>query len=210
MAALQAAAQQHLPGIAAVALEPPRFFASEAAGLMLLTSVIRRLGWWRTLDNPHVFSFVVAGAASRFTSTHWNSSDRFDPALELLAGSIDDFDRRGMIHFCDCADAAPVATALSLPSHALRRWDDLFDAAAQTLARTLAERVRGFRKASFDGIRKSFIFRPGRIRIEERRVLVTLDAYPLNVALHLSGMDDPIDSVEWLKARRVEFLLEGL
>jgi predicted enzyme related to lactoylglutathione lyase len=39
---------------------------------------------------------------------------------------------------------------------------------------------------------------------------VVLDANPWAVALHVSGVDEALECVEWLGGRRVEFVLEGL
>jgi hypothetical protein len=41
-------------------------------------------------------------------------------------------------------------------------------------------------------------------------LLVILELTPWTVALRLSGMDAPLERVEWLGDRRVEFALQGL
>ena len=89
-------------------------------------------------------------------------------------------------------------------------WDDFFHNAAQLVARSFTERVRGFREAEFNTVRKNVILRPGRILIEEDRVLAVLESHAWNTALHLSSMDNPADSLEWFQGRRLEFVLEGL
>jgi hypothetical protein len=46
--------------------------------------------------------------------------------------------------------------------------------------------------------------------IDDERIHVTLQPNPFHVALHLSGVDEPVDSVTWLDNRRLQFQLEGL
>ena len=89
-------------------------------------------------------------------------------------------------------------------------WPEALDRAATELSRMFADRVRGFRQASRDAVVKQFLRVRGRVLLEETRVLVVLESTPWAVALHLSGMDEPLERVEWLGQRRVEFVLEGL
>jgi hypothetical protein len=48
------------------------------------------------------------------------------------------------------------------------------------------------------------------VLVEDKRLLVVLDANPWAVALHISGADEALEGVEWLGRRPVEFVLEGL
>ncbi len=57
---------------------------------------------------------------------------------------------------------------------------------------------------------KNFLALPGRIRIEEKRLVVVFTSSPLHVVLHLSGLDDPVEPVGWLGARRIEFQTDSL
>jgi hypothetical protein len=41
-------------------------------------------------------------------------------------------------------------------------------------------------------------------------ISVVLAPSPYHVALHISGMDDPLPSVSWMGGRRLEFHLLGL
>ena len=56
---------------------------------------------------------------------------------------------------------------------------------------------------------KNFVALPGRIRIEETRLVVVFTSSPLHVVLHLSGLDDPVEAVGWLGGRRIAFQTEG-
>jgi hypothetical protein len=56
---------------------------------------------------------------------------------------------------------------------------------------------------------KNFVALPGRIRIEEKRLVVIFDSSPLHIVFHLSGLDDPVEAASWLGGRRIEFQAEG-
>jgi hypothetical protein len=56
---------------------------------------------------------------------------------------------------------------------------------------------------------KNFVALPGRIRIEETRLVVIFDSSPLHIVLHLSGLDDLVETVGWLGGRRIAFQTEG-
>jgi hypothetical protein len=198
------------PAHAAIAVAPnpaiqsaqqtQRWLSCEAGGLMLLVAVIRRLDWWRAVPEL-MFRYVISGAAAALAGKNYAN----DAAITLLAGAFDDLDRRGMSSYL--AAAPHPAAELGLAANS---WDELFERAAELLARNLASRVRGFRSASLDSVQKNVLRRHGRILIEKDRILVVLDNHAWNVALHLSGVDDPIESVEWFGGRRLEFVLEGV
>jgi hypothetical protein len=115
-----------------------------------------------------------------------------DPGLALFAGY---FDEPGLAHL------RAVLGALG---------ETFFDERAETLIRAFASQIRGFRRATRAAIVRNFIQTPGRVRLEERRIAVVLDANPFQVALHIAGLDAPLDSVFWLGGRRVEFEIGGL
>ena len=48
------------------------------------------------------------------------------------------------------------------------------------------------------------------VQAGEDVISVVLAASPYHVALHISGMDDPLPSVSWMGGRRLEFHLSGL
>jgi hypothetical protein len=199
--AMQGVAREHAPLTAKARTgRQQRWITSEACGLLLAAPVITRLNWW-TLMPERVFRYVLAGTAAALTGKRIEN----DPAIVLFAGVTNDFDYRGMSEYVSTKGPPIAELGISAAS-----WDDFFHNAAQLVARSFAERVRGFREAEFNTVRKNVILRPGRILIEEDRVLAVLENHPWNTALHLSGMDNPADSLDWFQGRRLEFVLEGL
>ena len=89
-------------------------------------------------------------------------------------------------------------------------WTRTFDCIGSHIVREFASRVRGFRKATIAFIVNTFFRQAGRVCIDDKRILVLLQPTPFHVALHLSSIAEPVDSVSWLDNRRVEFQLEGL
>ena len=85
-------------------------------------------------------------------------------------------------------------------------WQSIFDLLAAKLMREFAGQIRGFRQARRSTVR-SFLARPGRIRIEPDQVVVFPGPSPFNVALHISGVDQPIHELSWLGGRRLVFEL---
>jgi len=75
--------------------------------------------------------------------------------------------------------------------------------------REFTEQIRCFGKPSRSFIIKNFVALPGRILIEEKRLVVMFTSSPLHVVIHLSGLDYPIESVSWLGGRRIEFQADG-
>jgi hypothetical protein len=186
--------------------------ASECAGIMLLVPIVRRLGLWSLtrepefvrFGGPRALSFLLAAAAMTLVGP-WDPDDAIDPAAALFAGVTGEVDRAGMKEFFAVADVRALADGVTADS-----WPAALQALATELARQFALQIRGFRHASREAIAKQFLRVPGRVLVEERRLLVVLDTNPWAVALHIAGADSPIDAVEWCGGRRVEFQLEGL
>jgi hypothetical protein len=88
-------------------------------------------------------------------------------------------------------------------------WETLFNELAAFLLRDFGSRIRGFRQAKRQSIVRSFIAKPGRIRIERERITVVPDPSPFHVALRISGFDEPADA-PWMGGRRIEFVLADL
>lgn len=190
----------------------PAWIHSECAGVLLMLSVVRRLDLASFARKPEflrfggmrAFSFLLAGIGMSLLK-RWNPSDAIEPAVAVFAGMMLDPDLAGMRQFFSATDVsvlsafAPGAT-----------WPEALDRAATQFTRAFAACVRGFRKASRESAVKQFIRVPGRILVEEARIMVVLEPTPFAVALHLSGVDDTIAGIEWLGGRRVEFVLEGL
>jgi hypothetical protein len=89
-------------------------------------------------------------------------------------------------------------------------WLTCFDSLANHLIREFTKQIRCFGKPSRSFVVKNFVALPGRIRIEENRLVVLFTSNPLHVVLHLSGLDDPVEAVRWLGGRRLEFQTDGL
>jgi hypothetical protein len=178
------------------------------AGLLLLLPVIRRLGWPRLYRDPgfgpRVFQALVAGAAMRLVQP-WTPGDKIEPAAGLLAGMLGEAERLGLAQVL--ASTRPVALGLFPDAQG---WPEALDAVADALARGLAVRIRGFRDAGRSSIVHHFLRVPGRVLADEKDVRIVLEPSPWSVVLHVSGADDALDSVEWLRDRRVVYVLEGV
>lgn len=189
-----------------------KWIVSDYAGVMLMLSVVQRLDLSRVartpafagFGGPRALSFLLAGIGMTLFK-RWNLTDPVDPVVALFAGIVSEPDVARMRQFFSEADASAVAEFVQAET-----WTEALDRAATELARCFASRVRGFRQASREAVVKQFLRVRGRVLVEDTRVLVVLEPTPWAVALHLSGMDDPLEEVEWLEPRRVEFVLEGL
>jgi hypothetical protein len=198
-----------------------RWISSNWCGLFFLSSTLERLGWvpaWGQLVD-----FQAGGAGCLVAGLALTIAGRFDPAVPSLDTAIALF--AGYLHEPDLVHAARVfqkssvearlrMLRASLPHEKVdnmaETWEGTFERLAETLLRTFASRIRGFRQATQQGIVRSFIARPGRIRIDPERLVVFPVPSPFNVALHISGMDDPVDSSISLGGRRIEFELGEL
>lgn len=190
----------------------PAWIHSECAGILLMLFVVHRLGLTRFARKPEflrfggmrAFSFLLAGIGMSLLQ-RGKPPDAIEAAVAVFAGMVHEPDVAGMRQFFAATDVsvlsgfAPSAT-----------WPEALDRAATQFTEVFAACIRGFRKASRESVVKQFIRVPGRILVEEARIMVVLDPNPYAVALHLSGVDDPLAGVEWLGGRRVEFVLEGL
>jgi hypothetical protein len=197
------------------------WISSDWCGLFFLSNTLERLGWvpaWGQLPDFHAGGpgCLVAGLALTIAARFDPALPSLDPAIALFAGYIHEPDLQ---HARRVFQEFPIAARLRVLRAALPRegvdqaaesWEDTFERLAETLLRTFASRIRGFRQATRQGIARSFIARPGRVRIEPERLVVFPAPSAFNVALHISGMDDPVDSSIWLGGRRIEFELGDL
>jgi hypothetical protein len=197
---------------AASAGETGTWISSECAGVLLLVSTVRRMGLWRLAREPEfarfggrrAFCFLLAAIGMTLLG-EWKAGDPIEPAIALFAGIFSDEDRVGMKQFFAEAD---VQALVDFACGAT--WSEALETAAKHLIRAFAERIRGFRQASRSAAVKQFVRIRGRVLIEDERLLVVLEPNPCAVAVHISGADEPLENVEWLGERRVEFVLEGL
>ena len=194
-----------------------RWIWSEWSGLFFLTGTLLRLGWipaWRQLAEFQTggVACLAAGLALAVIGEFDPSPMALDPGVALFAGYISDPD---ITHLRRVFQAFPRQVRLSVLQSALpgevldnadKDWQSIFDLLAAKLMREFAGQIRGFRQARRSTVR-SFLARPGRIRIEPDQVVVFPGPSPFNVALHISGVDQPIHELSWLGGRRLVFEL---
>jgi len=198
-----------------------RWISSEWCGIFFLVSTLIRLGWipaWTQLAElqPGGVACLVTGLALAIIEKFDVAVPALDPGVALFAGYLGDPD---MAHLRRVFQEFPGEVRLqvlqaALPHEAVgnaaETWEGTFERLAGTLLRDFASRVRGFRQSTRQGVVRSFIARPGRIRIEPERVVVFPGHSPFHVALHLSGIDAPVEAVSWLGGCRIEFELGDL
>ncbi len=205
--------------------------SSDCAGLFLLVSLLNRLGWPEIIRRssvdvslgPRAITYILAGLGlavlGRFVDApkqpEW--PERIDPGLALFAGWLDEPHLAGLRSFLASGSPSMRSELLvalvrdtDLPNGCSDGWATTLDFLAAQVVRTFAGRVRGFKHASRPFVVKHFLALPGRIRVSGEQLTVVLPPSPFHVALHLSGMDDTTESVDWLGGRRVHFQLEGL
>jgi len=210
--------------VSANAEKRAHWVSSECAGLMLLVGLIDRLGWVQRIRISSVGSrldsratnFCLAALSLRLLGKS-PESERYDPGLLLFAGWLEPAvaDLNGFRNFLDSLSAQEQDELVDLLTdtaerHRFEDWVATFDHLAGNLIQEFSSRVRGFRKANPAFVIKSFFSQPGRIFIDDKRILVVLQANPFHIALHISSMDESVDSVSWMAGRRLEFQLEGL
>jgi len=189
-----------------------KWISSDCCGVLLLLSTVQRMGLWRLASEPEfvkfgglrAFSFLMVAAVMNLLRGKWDPEDRIDPAMALFAGMFSEVDRAGLKQFF--ASKTPVIADLL---HG-ETWPETLEDLATEMTSSFAQSVRGFRLTSRETMVKQFLRVSGRLLVEEQRLLVVLDANPWAVALHISGIDEALEGVEWLGGRRVEFVLEGL
>jgi hypothetical protein len=198
-----------------------RWISSEWCGLFFLTSALVRLGWipaWRQLADFQSggVACLIAGLALAIAEKFDPAVPMLDPGIALFAGYLGDPD---LAHLRRVFQEFPRETRMrvlraALPHDAVgdaaNQWKDTVDFLTGNLLQNFASRIRGFRQASQQGIVRSFIARPGCIRIETERLVVFPAPSPFHVALHIAGIDEPIERVTWLGGRRLEFELGDL
>jgi hypothetical protein len=192
--------------------ETGTWVSSECAGILLLLSTVRRIDLWRLVRDPEfirfggprALSFILVGIGMKLIG-NWSAADPIDTAVALFAGIFGDTDRIGMKQFF--AEANVQAVAEIVPAD---NWNVALESLATAMTVAFAQRIRGFRQVSRDAVVKQFLCIPGRVLVEEQRLLVVLETSPWSIALHIAGMDESLENVEWLAGRRVNFVLEGL
>lgn len=192
---------------------PARWISSDWCGLFFLSSTLDHLGWipaWRQVPGFQSggISPVLAGLSLAAIGKFESPIKELDPGVALFSGYLTDPD---LSHLRRVFQEYPLEVRRSVMRAALGdeeatdTWARAFERLAENLLRIFALRVRGLQQSAPPSIVRMFLRRSGRIRIEEERILVQPDPSPFHVALHIAGMDAPVDSVSWLGDRRLEF-----
>jgi hypothetical protein len=202
----------------------PRWLIVDAAGVLLLARIVQRLGWanlygdrsWSPWGEPRFFQILLAGIGSAVLGRAATAADALDPAVVLFAGLENHPDMTALRYSLDAIDTSGRRQLLNrltrgtTEANAAADWVATFDALAAVLIREFASLVRGFRDAPREAIVRQFLRTPGRVQVGEQVMAVLLESSPYHVALHISGMDEPLPSVNWMGGRWLEIRLAGL
>jgi hypothetical protein len=202
-----------------------RLLSSDCAGVLLLAAIVNRLRWPERIIGSvlgsacgqRAVTYCLAGIGQAVIGRFDEEPRSIDPGLALFSGWIDEADLGGLRHFFASAsreDRRQLLSALLPQADSLDErsssWAATLDFLADHVIREFANRVRGFKQSSRPFVVRNFLVLPGQIRVEDTRIAVTLASSPFHTALHLSGLDEPIENLSWLGGRRLEFQLEDL
>jgi hypothetical protein len=198
--------------------------SGDCVGFLLLAGLIDRFRWPRHILQSSLgqrwgdraVTCCLAGLAQHLLQK--DSDKDLDPGVAVFAGWLEPASAnrtllQSILSSASDEDRADLIERLAGTPEDKTLASDWFKTFGQLggfLLREFASRIRGFRNATPEFIVNTFLKQPGRIVIDDERIYVTLQPNPFHVALHLSGVDEPIDSVTWLGNRRLQFQLEGL
>jgi hypothetical protein len=196
-----------------------RWISTECAGLFLLIRILDKLQWADRLGRspfgaahgPRFLTYTLAGLASAVLGRFEDAPAYLDPGLALFSGWVDAPDLGGLRRFFASESAQTRRDLLvellgdEVTEEGSMHWKACFDSLANHLIREFAGCIRGFGRSSRSFIVKNFLALPGRIRVEETRLVIVFTSSPLNAVVHLSRLDDPVEEVDWLGGRRIEF-----
>jgi len=202
------------------------WLSSDCAGLLLVVGLLDRFEWPQKIlqtslgvtYGSRAIVYCLAGLGLRMLG-HSLEVNHLDSGISVFAGwtqpaSADLGSFGAFISSVSSEQRLELLRALGLAAEnedeTCGDWSRTLDYLAGYLAHEFAGRVRGFRKAAAPFIVKTFFRQPGRICIEDKRILVILKHNPFHIALHISNVDEPIERVSWLGDRRLEFQLEDL
>jgi hypothetical protein len=192
---------------------PARWVSSDWCGLFFLTSTLARLGWvtgWRQLHDFQVggISPLLTGLALTIAGKFETQPHALDPGVALFSGYLADPD---LSYLNKVFQEYPIAVRRNVMHAALggedgsETWSSTFERLANHLLCQFASGIRGFKKSSPQGVASTFLQRSGRIRIEDERITIQPEPSAFHIALHIAGLDAPLDSIPWLGGRRLEF-----
>jgi len=186
----------------------------------------------RSWGGERILHYLLAQIGAVICHDRFDPQCPLDPAVALFAGIEAQPDLAGMRHFLDAAthadrrllldrmtptkspDAAHPTGALapdpvreSPSGDPAATWQSTFDVLAARLVLAFGQQVRGFRNAGRAAIARQFLRVPGRVRTGTTDICVMLSPHPLHVALHVSGMNSPVQQLPWIGGRRLEFIL---
>lgn len=198
-----------------------RSVASDWCGLFFLAGTLDNLGWipaWRRLGDFQRggISSLIAGLALTIAGKLSPELRSLDPGIAFFAGYVEEPDLMHLRSVLNDSSRearrevlqAALGELKSLDAH--ETWEATFNLLADALIQRFASNLRGFRQATRSGIVRTFLQRPGRIRIEDTRIVVAPEPSPYHVVLHIAGMDSPTGSLSWLGGRRLEFEMGDL
>jgi hypothetical protein len=201
----------------------PKGISTDCAGLYLMIRVLNKLGWEDQLARsflgatygPRLLTYTLAGVALAILGRFSEELTFIDPGIALFSGWIGAPDLHGFRSFLAAGSdeirqgllerLLTQATAIEYSA----TWQTCFDALANCLIQEFTEQIRCFGKPSRSFVVKNFVALPGRILIEENRLLVKFTSSPLHVVVHMSGLDDQVEPIGWLGGRRIEFQADG-
>lgn len=199
--------------------------ASDSAGVLLLLRAVADLRLPAVLTRaglPEVLPATLLAVAMRLTGAEVN-----DPAVRAFAGQPDDPEAElELWRRADADRCAAVGRELDAALRGQRitdlgevgvlveghlgvdHVDDLLGSVALAVLRAWSRWLGRFSESSVPYLLTHFIRRQGRLRWREDELLVELDARPLDVIVRQAGYDQPIDSVPWLRNRRVRYRMD--
>jgi hypothetical protein len=181
--------------------------------------MINWLGWEEQLARSQLGSrygsrlltYTLAGVGLAILNRFLDAPNYLDPGLALFAGWIEEPDLGGLRAFLNSTsieercDLQRVLLSQETAEPAGDSWLSCFDALADRLIQEFAVNLRHFGEPSRAFVVRNFIALPGFIRIEDKRMVVNFASNPLQIVLHLSGLEDPVEAVSWLGGRSVYF-----
>ncbi len=213
-----------LPAVDRSGEKRARWVSSECAGLLLLAGLLDRLGWVQRIRvspfgmrlESRAVNFCLLTLALKVLGQS-AETERLDPGVLIFSGwAQPEFADLGAFRsFLNSLSESEQRDLVDLltddePTKSFVNWHTTFDHLAAIMIREFAGRLRGFHQANPEFLVKTFFKRPGRIFIDDQIIRVVLEPNPFHIALRISSMDEPVDSVSWLGGRRLEFQLEGL
>jgi hypothetical protein len=196
-----------------------KWISTDCAGLFLLVRILDKLEWpdrvarlsFGAAFGRRLLTYTLAGLASAILERFSEEPMHLDSGLALFSGWIDEPDLGGFHSFLASESVETRRDLLvellgdEITEEGSMSWKSCFDSLATHMIGEFTRHIRGFGRSTRSFVVKNFLALTGRIRIEETHLVIVFTSSPLHVVLHLSGLDDPVEAVDWLGARRIEF-----